>query len=329
MTSELKSSTAYTDFNGLATLRTKARNTPDGALREVAQQFEALFMNMMLKSMRDASMGDPLFDSNESGMYRDLLDNQLAINMSAQQGIGIADAIVSQLGHHATRNETEVANIGLKRQVIPGFRVENVPSNLPLSSPPEANAASAYSRRMPERFESPEHFIESLWPEAVTAAKELGTDPRALIAQAALETGWGKKVIAHTDGRSTFNLFNIKADRRWDGENATVGTLEYQGGLPVRKFDAFRSYDSWQDSFADYVDFLKKSPRYAKAMETGGDGGRFIEELHKAGYATDPEYGNKIKDIMSRNVVLGMGVENLKISARGDDMKLDIQIMQP
>ena len=119
-----------------------------------------------------------------------------------------------------------------------------------------------------------------------------------LIAQAALETGWGKAVTRHDDGSSSYNLFNIKADRRWDGPSVTKQTLEYRNGIAGREQAQFRAYDSFADSFNDYVDFITRQPRYQQALQHGGDAATFADELQRAGYATDPAYARKIKRIM-------------------------------
>lgn len=300
MTSTPIKTSAYTDFTQFGRLRHQAAEDPQQALRQVAEQFEALFMNMMLKSMRDASMGDALFDSQAANTYRDLMDQQLATDLASKRGIGIADMLVRQLSGHlpaaASGRERMAA-----RPETPGIAVPPSRVSAPLLP---ARPAQGVSPAAPEpvAFESPVDFIRHMAPLAEQAGRELGVDPKALIAQAALETGWGKKILRRDDDRSSFNLFNIKADRRWQGEQTVVSTLEYEGGIPVKTQAAFRAYGSYGESFADYVDFLKHSPRYAQALEHAADPAEFVRQLQEAGYATDPEYAKKISEIMGREV---------------------------
>jgi flagellar protein FlgJ len=148
-------------------------------------------------------------------------------------------------------------------------------------------------------FNSPAEFVQQLWPMAKQAADRIGVSPEVILSQAALETGWGKHVIKQANGESSHNLFNIKADSRWTGEKASVSTLEYRHGVAAKEQANFRSYDSYQQSFDDYVDFLQTQPRYQNALDNASDPEKFVEELHKSGYATDPDYADKIKRIMN------------------------------
>lgn len=143
---------------------------------------------------------------------------------------------------------------------------------------------------------TPEGFVASIWGHAQQAARELGVDAKALVAQAALETGWGRKLIQRNGGGSSHNLFGIKASG-WSGERATTGTHEYVDGVRRNETASFRAYGSVADSFADYVKLLKNSPRYQNALQAGGDVRSFAQGLQKAGYATDPAYAAKIAAI--------------------------------
>jgi flagellar protein FlgJ len=144
---------------------------------------------------------------------------------------------------------------------------------------------------------SPEQFVKELWPCAEEAGKELGVDPRHLLAQAALETGWGKSLPCDANGKTSFNLFGIKAGDSWSGDSVSVRTLEFEGGVPMPKVAKFRSYDSAADSFRDYVALLRDNPRYAEALNTGSDTDAFANALQRGGYATDPAYAQKISAI--------------------------------
>ena len=272
----------YTDFSSLTALRGNAHQDPQANLRKVARQFESLYLKMMLKSMRDASMGDPIFDSNSSDVYRDMFDNQLALQMSDQGGIGLADMLVRQL-----QQQAPVKPAGEPQDSLPQ-QTDTAPSS------PQA--------ALPGRFTSQAQFIEHIWPLAEQAGQELGVPPQAVMAQAALETGWGKHITQSAAGMSSHNLFNIKADERWQGPKVVVDTLEYENGVAKRQKAAFRAYDSYADSFRDYVDFLKSSPRYQDALANSGSAEEFAHNLHQAGYATDPAYARKLIDIMQREV---------------------------
>ena len=287
---------SYTDFQGLTKLRIDAKADEQAALHTVAEQFEGIFMGMMLKSMRDASIGDQLFDSNAQNTFMDMYDKELVGSMAQEGGIGLADVIVRQLSRTPASNA-----VSAKPEEQPfnydDFVVRTPPPLTPATSAPVIEAKPARTQ-----FESPEQFVKELWPLAKQTAKELGVDPKALISQAALETGWGSRISQGGDGQSSYNLFNIKADRRWQGESVTISTLEYQGGIPVQQKAAFRAYDSYEASFKDYAAFISNSPRYGEAMAKAGDAEAYVEALQQGGYATDPNYANKIKDIMQRDL---------------------------
>jgi len=145
---------------------------------------------------------------------------------------------------------------------------------------------------------SPEEFVQQLWPCAEEAGKALGVDPKHLLAQAALETGWGKSLPCDVDGTTSFNFFGIKAGSSWQGDSVSVKTLEFEGGVPIPKQAKFRSYDSAADSFRDYVEVVRNNPRYADALNTGSDAKAFANALQRGGYATDPRYAMKIETIV-------------------------------
>jgi len=312
--SELQKASVYTDFNGLTALRKEAgENAPD-ALKKAAQQFEAMFMQMMLKSMRDAGGSENgLFDNDQTRLYQDMYDKQLSLNLSqGANGMGLAKMLVQQLQSRVGPAEVS-GKTGQTAMTVP----ERGSSAFTLQAAPEKSAAvTRAGAAEPQRFDSPEQFVSTLWPHAVKTGKRLGVDPKAILAQAALETGWGKSVIQAGDGRSSHNLFNIKADHRWDGERVVKQTLEYRGGVAVKERAGFRAYDSWADSFADYAAFLKGSERYQEALKSGSDGSRFVEHLQNAGYATDPAYADKIKRILN-NGLMTQAEAGLKLSADG------------
>lgn len=296
------------DFAGLNQLRfsaNQAEQDPD-TLRQVAAQFESLFISMMLKSMRDASLGEGIFDSEQSEMYQDFADQQLAIDLSNRGGLGLQDVIVRQLGGDPTAmqpaqaGQTFAADTITTRAVLPAL-VERVRELNKTAKSVETQTGNN-DLSMPQQFNSPAEFVSGVWPLAQQAAAEIGVQPEVLVAQAALETGWGKFIIEDQQG-SSFNLFNIKADNRWSGDYVSKNVLEYRDGVAIREQSRFRAYSDYQQSFADYVLFLQSNPRYSEALANTADANKFVEKLHQAGYATDPAYADKIKRIMQSDTL--------------------------
>jgi len=284
----------YTDFQGLSALRTRARSDSgsEKTLREVAGQFEALFLQMMLKSMRDASLGDGMLDNEHTKTYQAMFDKQIAIEMSQGKGIGLAEMMVQQL------RKQDGADAGVKDAGMKTDVPASLPSRqaFPASSAPETRVDNGQLHDW--KPESPKDFVRELWPHARRAAGELGVRPELLVAQAALETGWGKHMVRGTDGNNSFNLFGIKAGDDWKGARATTETIEFRDGLMRKERARFRAYASPEESFSDYVDFLKRNPRYSNALRQAGDTQAFTRALSDAGYATDPDYAGKINRIL-------------------------------
>ena len=336
------SASVYTDFQGLAELRAEAGKQTPEALRETARQFEALFVQTMLKAMRDASPGGGLFDSDQTEFYREIHDQQLALEMVKGRGLGIADMLVQSMG-------------GTPPAAAAPPRQEQQLAATPLYAPPGAankplplvdvamqaravidlqdNSGKPLFERVPDLQELPATdgavtadwhpadaatFIRDLMPVARGSAARLGVQPEVLVAQAALETGWGKKMIRHSDGRNSFNLFGIKADSRWPGDRVTVTTLEYEGGVAKKQQAAFRAYGSLAAAMSDYVDFLQSNPRYQPALAQAADPDAFLRGLKEAGYATDPYYVEKIRSIMD-GASFGQGLDRLASSGHGAD----------
>ena len=253
--------TSVTDFTQYAALRADAQSNDDAALRSVAEQFEALFVQQMLKSMRDASFGDPFFpDTGGHQVYRDLLDQQLASDTAERGGIGLADMIVSQMQPRAPIQVTK-----------------------------------AVVHESPAGWSDPKSFVADVLPHAKKAAERLGVSPLAVLSQAALETGWGQKLPV-SERQQSNNLFGIKAGGSWGGDKVEQATLEFRDGTAQRERAAFRAYPSLEASFFDYAAFLGKS-RYQSVSNTGDDVGGFADALQAAGYATDPNYARKIRRI--------------------------------
>ncbi len=292
----------YADFGHITELKKGAREQDRETIREVARQFESLFVQMMLKSMRDTVPQSELFGSHSERMYRDMYDKQISLNISNGKGIGLARVIERQLGG--------APEDSIEPKPIQAYLASPLPvtSSLPpvvelsrISQPGEG--AKVMQSKAPEAAEiqqtwdTPEAFIDDIWPHAQRAAKRLGVDPEVLMAQSALETGWGKYLPLRADGSSSFNLFGIKADHRWDGDRVSINTREFRHGVMQREEAQFRAYDSVSEAFDDYADFIMQSPRYQKALEHGYDADAYARELQRAGYATDPDYAKKINRI--------------------------------
>ncbi|WP_031433585.1 flagellar assembly peptidoglycan hydrolase FlgJ [Methylomarinum vadi] len=309
----------YTDFNGLAKLKTEAKSNSPEAIKEVAKQFESVFLNMVLKSMRQAKLSDGLLDNDQSEFYQDMYDQQLAVHLSGEPGIGLAELIARQLSPKEQKQQESMdVEDYLNRSVAPAVRPpvkqsEQIPIsavNSAVDSVEEAGGPSATSdaavKNVNERpLTSQAQFVAHLRPYAEQAASELGVDAGVLLAQAALETGWGKAVLKYADGSSSHNLFNIKADRSWRGNQVGHKTVEFADGIGRQEMAAFRAYDSYRDSFKDYVRFVKGNPRYANAMKMAGNPERYMHELQRAGYATDPTYAAKVMRIYHGQAIGG------------------------
>lgn len=264
---------AYTDFSSLNTIKQLGRKDSAAGLKQVAQQFEALFVNMMLKTMRDSNKvfaEGNILQSNEMDFYQQNFDNQISLHLSQGKGLGLAEVLHRQLLQQYKVNE--------------GGRSEQAQSG--------RDAAES-------EFKSPLDFLNAIYPSARKAASKLGLKTEVLLAQSALETGWGTSLAKDSGGKSSHNLFGIKADSQWQGSVSTSKTLEFSDGVAKQQTAKFRHYDSFQDSFEDYVNFLEGNPRYSKALRVASDDESFVAELQAAGYATDPHYGQKITTVMN------------------------------
>ncbi len=300
----------YTDFSGFDDLRRIGRDDPDAALREVARQFEGIFLNMVLKSMRDASFGDPLFSETDDSLYSDLFDRQLSLSLSAGRGMGLAETLVQQLRGVAGLADDDAA----PARALDDGRLR---TRVPVRAPVEAAAAQRPVRDPEPHFETPEDFVRTLRPHAEAAARRIGVAPEVLLAQAALETGWGRAISTHADGRSSFNVFNIKAGDDWRGARVSVRTLEFRDGALRPEQARFRAYDSFADSFDDYVDLIWNSPRYQQALVVADEAEAYMAALSEAGYATDPDYAAKVMDILRREADAALATRDGEVAGHG------------
>ncbi len=299
MTVSTLSDSVYTDFRGLSQLQYKASTDNPQALQEVGKHFEALFIQMMLQSMRKATPDNPLFGGKAEEMYRDLFDKQISMSMAAKGQLGLADMMVKQLQHKAHIQDS------------PGKNAVQTPS---ASAQADSRATFSAGADNKTAYASPSAFVKDVWPYAQKAAKQLNIDPQVLVAQAALETGWGRGVIKHPDGRSTHNLFGIKAGAAWQKDAASVPTLEYRDGVAVKERASFRSYGSLAEGFQDYVNYLQSNPRYKDALSNAADPQKFSNALQAAGYATDPNYARKIGNVLGGDT-LASAMADLKVNA--------------
>jgi flagellar protein FlgJ len=275
----------YTDINGLAALK-RDPNSPQ-TISAVAGQVEALFLQMMLKSMRDANAAVGESD-NEMGMYQDMFDKQIALTISQHQDLGLAALLTRQLtgttpaaGSASTATGTapaaqSVGGVGQRAGFTP-------------------SAADADPETMTQ---SAADFVNQVLPTIRNAAQALGVNPLGLLAQAALETGWGKRMARTADGATSLNLFGIKADENWDGARATASTVEYSGGVATQRHAAFRVYGTLEESVKDFVNLLKNSPRYHQVVAAGQDAQAYVNGIGRSGYATDPDYSHKLNEIL-------------------------------
>jgi len=376
---------SYSDLNRLSAMKTGANRDSAGNIRKVAQEFESLFMNEMLKSMRSANevfAKDNPMNSEAAKQYQDMYDHQLSVSLATQgHGIGLADVLVKQMekmqgvrhtgnnpfaqtGQAATDSTQSAAAtaaasdrqktpsvfaangkalpqpeagrddrqaLNARRLALPGKLAQRIAAGLvPGADSSVASTANqpaqlasndwrgsrAYTKQIDtavpvadidtsaistkpgkSMFASADDFISTMLPMAERAAKRIGVDPRYLVAQAALETGWGKKMIAQRDGSSSHNLFGIKSGSSWKGDSARATTTEFEQGKQVKEVASFRAYNSFEQSFQDYVSFLQNNDRYQGALDSAARPDQFMKELQRAGYATDPQYARKVNQI--------------------------------
>ncbi len=335
MAVQLDAAFNYNDIQGLEVLKSGARKDDPKALRAVAQQFESMFISLIMKSMRDATdvMESDLENSYQTKFYRDMYDQQMSLTVSQEGGFGLADVLYEQLMESQHPARPDLYNIDVKslkesiRPILPVHQLDaktqamidqlsaNV-ADLPVENvnavkveksvnqsgfadaaaddSMTADMAAINPKGKAAVFESPEDFINTLMPIAEKVAKPLNLDPKIMLAQAALETGWGRYVIHDENGKTSNNFFGIKADSRWQGDSALTKTHEYIEGKRLSVTAPFRAYRSAEESFSDYVDFIQNSQRYAAATQSADQPEQYAKALRQAGYATDPNYAEKI-----------------------------------
>jgi flagellar protein FlgJ len=279
------------DASSLATLKARAASDPKAAVKEAAKQFETLFMNELVKSMRASTLSSGMLENEGSSMGTEMLDTQLAGKLSGLPG-GLADVIAKQL----------------ERQM--GLTPGPIPATGSANNTPEPLSATPKATQIPQTGAA--GFVQQHTAAAQAAEAQTGIPASFMVAQAAHETGWGRKEIRHPDGSPSYNLFGIKASGGWNGPTTDVTTTEYINGKAQKVVQRFRAYASYDESFADYAKMMKDSPRYAKLTQDvaahSADGSRFARGLQRAGYATDPAYADKLTKMINQTLRLQRSV---------------------
>ena len=291
--------TVVTDLSRYAGLRAQAKTDRTAATKSAAKEFEALFIQLMLKSAREATPQSGLFDGAGMSFAQDLFDSQISLAMAEHGGLGMEAVLDEQLGLAPEARDPERTLNLPERRDFPLLRAP-----LGMTARPDLIAATRPESEDPSlddgavAVDAPLgvelDFARALRKHAARAAARLGTTPDILIAQAALETGWGRHMMRNADGTSANNLFSIKAGPSWQGRTVDVRTTEFFGARPVFVNAAFRSYADLAQSFDDYVGLLENNPRYQRALDRAADPKAYITELARAGYATDPKYAQKV-----------------------------------
>ena len=265
----------YADFGGMEALKKGARQDQSSSVREAARQFESLFTHMLLKSMREANLGEGMGDSEQTQFYQDMFDQQLSVQMSQGKGLGLAERLVQQL---------QRTGLGSPKAPAPTIAEGTATAPAAAGGVDTTPSASSSSRLQ---------FIRNIWPYAEQAARRIGVAIESVVAHAALETGWGRHLPAGASGGSN-NLFGIKGGGSWQGANAAAVTTEFSTGNATTVRAPFRAYESVAAGMSDYADLLTSNPRYASALNRGSDARAFALGLQRGGYATDPTYVHKL-----------------------------------
>ncbi|HEY4297306.1 MAG TPA: flagellar assembly peptidoglycan hydrolase FlgJ [Paraburkholderia sp.] len=309
------------DVQGFAGLSAQAKASPQAGMKMAAQQFDAVFTQMMLKSMRDATPQDGPFDSHDSATFTSMMDQQLSQQLS-KKGIGVADAMLKQLmrnqgmqvgggagGLAGMANALGGANGGAGgdegqtaalNALAKAYGNAQANGQLAMGKGYSANSALTPPLRGDGSSPKVDAFVDKLAAPAQAASAATGIPARFIIGQAALESGWGKSEIKKVDGSTSHNVFGIKATKDWTGKTVSTVTTEYVNGRPQRTVEKFRAYDSYQEAMTDYASLLKGNPRYAQVINSSHDVAGFANGMQRAGYATDPHYAKKLMSIMQK-----------------------------
>ncbi|MEX3790083.1 MULTISPECIES: flagellar assembly peptidoglycan hydrolase FlgJ [Paraburkholderia] len=312
------------DVQGFGALSAQAKASPQAGMKMAAQQFDAVFTQMMLKSMRDATPQDSPFDSHDTATFTSMMDQQMAQQLS-KRGIGVADAMLKQLmrnqgmqvgganGAGAAGGLAGMANAlgggsgggdegqsAALNALARAYGNAQANGQLALGRGYSANSALTPPTRGDGSSPKVDAFVDKLAAPAQAASAATGIPARFIIGQAALESGWGKSEIKKADGSTSHNVFGIKAGNDWTGKTVSTVTTEYVNGKPHRTVEKFRAYDSYEEAMTDYASLLKNNPRYAQVINSSRDVNGFANGMQRAGYATDPHYAKKLLSIMQK-----------------------------
>lgn len=291
------------DTQSLSKIKSGLNRDDPKAVRAAAQQFEALMLQMMLKSMRAAMPQEGLFDSEQTRFYQELLDSQMAQVMASKGGTGLAAILERQL----SRRDDLPPNIeeglpltppGRAYPLSPAEKGFSLPGNAPAPAYP-LDARPAGQAPATGGDSAAQQFVTGVWPQALAASRQTGLPAHFMVAHAALESGWGRAEPRFPDGRPSHNLFGIKAGSQWAGPVVEASTIEYANGIAERRIERFRAYPSYAAAFDDYARLLATSPRYADAVASRDPAG-FARNLQRGGYATDPDYAAKLERVIVR-----------------------------
>lgn len=296
------------DVNSVKQLQQVAKGNPNQALSIAAKEFESIFIQMMLKSMRDATFKSELFKSHENDFYTSMFDQQVSKNM-AEKGMGFADLMVKQLTQNQNAESQDLGNQLMSAEVLSNLSkyqtdsLNNTAFSSAIINPDrfsENNRQQTAAKNNASLSGNVDQFVDELLEHALSFGKQTGIPAGYALAHAALESGWGKSVPKYADGKSSFNLFGIKASRDWTGKVVEVNTTEYTNGVPTKVVDRFKAYDSYTDAFIDYARLLKQNDRYANVIQHSRSPWEFAKHLQLSGYATDPNYADKLFNVMKR-----------------------------
>ena len=284
------------DANNLDRLKRAAHDNSPAALKAAASQFEALFVNMMLKSMRAATPQDGPFDNEQSRTFTAMLDQQLSQDI-ASRGIGLADVLARQLSRVSGLGEADAPLPPAIMRPAPAPQRSASASPLGIAAAAVEQAASKIARGVSDTVQA---FRDTMSRHAESASRASGIPASFMMGQAALESGWGRRQITGSDGTPSYNLFGIKATGGWQGKVVETVTTEYIDGKPQKRVEKFRAYDSYAESFQDFARLISNSPRYEKVMANLDDVQRYAGAIQNAGYATDPAYADKLVSVVRR-----------------------------
>ncbi|EKT62236.1 flagellar assembly peptidoglycan hydrolase FlgJ [Providencia burhodogranariea] len=292
---QLMQSAAF-DVQSLSGLKLKLSGSPEKGLRQVTQQLEATFVQMMLKSMRSALPQDGLFSSEQTQMLTSMYDQQIAQDL-AQKGLGFGDMMYQQLAQ--SQGLSVEGALKPLDSTLMGALPTPAMAQIVRRFAPLGDAVLAPLQKVKALSSNNQDFISKLIEPAKAASQKSGISHFLILAQAALESGWGRREILTTEGENSHNVFGIKASKSWEGPITNIMTTEVINGKSVKMRDNFRVYGSYEEAIADYINLLTENPRYQKVKQAQSPE-IAARRLHQAGYATDPSYSDKLVSLINQ-----------------------------